>query len=490
MVHSQIMRKYGLRFDPNLRFNLYAEDLCLNAKLQHQLPSRVVHMRCCHHSLVVDMSRFPTYSHDFAVVSEKYANRGIFAGTCSIFNQNGKVNYSMMPLLQRDTDNSAAYRQPVDPRMMNHAAVRAASMMKKHGVILDVGCASGDIGRYFAEKLGATLYGFEYNQQSIEHAKSTKVYQDVLAVNLNDFDLTEYSQFYQYFDHIYCGDILEHVYDPWEVLKKLSNFLAKEGSLLVSVPNIAHCTVSANLLNNEFSYADCGILDKTHIRWFTWKSMAELFAEAGLRVIQSTATFRIPCEYDVRHMPKRILRLLPRIFEADKHALVLQYISELCPSPTSFEDLLKNNWEQLEQAPDNNTECLQGLGDILREFNESVRLSCERYPDELRATVRHYREKNDLVTALNETRLFSPMWYLEQYPEAVSANGDPLTHYLTIGWKKGYNPSMHFDTSWYLHRYPDAGKSSLCPLLHFIMLGMDKGYACNAFINNLPDTDT
>ncbi|NBP40252.1 MAG: methyltransferase domain-containing protein, partial [Betaproteobacteria bacterium] len=78
------------------------------------------------------------------------------------------------------------------------------------------------------------------------------------------------------------GDILEHLKDPWAMLSRLAACLSPDGVLLACIPNVGHWTVIDGLLRGDFSYRDQGLLDRTHLRFFTASSMLELFQRAGL----------------------------------------------------------------------------------------------------------------------------------------------------------------------------------------------------------------
>ncbi len=92
------------------------------------------------------------------------------------------------------------------------------------------------------------------------------------------------------FDVIICGDILEHLSDPARVLASLTHSLSADGLIIVSVPNVAHLWIRLRLLFGHFDYADRGILDRTHLRFFTRKSFLRFLAEAKLAVITLVPT--------------------------------------------------------------------------------------------------------------------------------------------------------------------------------------------------------
>jgi 2-polyprenyl-3-methyl-5-hydroxy-6-metoxy-1,4-benzoquinol methylase len=92
------------------------------------------------------------------------------------------------------------------------------------------------------------------------------------------------------FDVVVCGDVLEHLADPARVLAGLVALLAPGGHVVVSVPNVAHLWIRLSLLAGRFDYADRGILDRTHLRFFTRRTLDALVAGAGLHVVRRAAT--------------------------------------------------------------------------------------------------------------------------------------------------------------------------------------------------------
>ena len=106
------------------------------------------------------------------------------------------------------------------------------------------------------------------------------------------------------FDVIVAGDILEHLPNPEMVLKTLRRLVKDEGVLLVSLPNVANVTVRWSLLSGRFDYAERGILDKTHLRFFTSRTGRRLVEENGFRVTAVTPT-AMPVELAVPALGRR-----------------------------------------------------------------------------------------------------------------------------------------------------------------------------------------
>jgi len=92
------------------------------------------------------------------------------------------------------------------------------------------------------------------------------------------------------FDAIVCADVLEHLRDPAAVLRALGRALAAGGEVVISIPNVAHLWMRLSLLAGRFEYAERGILDRTHLRFFTRRTLAALVTSAGLRLARMTST--------------------------------------------------------------------------------------------------------------------------------------------------------------------------------------------------------
>ena len=87
------------------------------------------------------------------------------------------------------------------------------------------------------------------------------------------------------FDLVLCLDVLEHLYNPWKVLADLKKHIKPGGYLLASIPNVQHWSVVKMLLSGRWDYKKAGLMDETHIRFFTAKTIKELFAGAGLKIV-------------------------------------------------------------------------------------------------------------------------------------------------------------------------------------------------------------
>ncbi len=151
--------------------------------------------------------------------------------------------------------------------------------------ILDVGCGAGALGFALKKEIDAEVWGIEIVNQQAEKAKEKL--DKVLIGDINE-KIKELPD--NYFDTIIFADVLEHLPYPDETLEKIHRKLKNNGELIASIPNVQHWTVIKALLEGTWRYEDAGILDKTHLRFFTDKTALEMFEKTGYEVKHIEAT--------------------------------------------------------------------------------------------------------------------------------------------------------------------------------------------------------
>jgi 2-polyprenyl-3-methyl-5-hydroxy-6-metoxy-1,4-benzoquinol methylase len=154
--------------------------------------------------------------------------------------------------------------------------------------VLDVGTASGTLARMCQNKT-LRLFGIEPNSNWAQIASPR--YEKMWTCSIMDID----PELLRGYDVIVLGDILEHLPDPETVLQNLVSQQSSRTLFIISVPNVANLWVRLNLLLGRFEYADRGILDRTHLRFFTRRTLIHMVKNSGLEIVSIQVT-PIPLE--------------------------------------------------------------------------------------------------------------------------------------------------------------------------------------------------
>ena len=161
---------------------------------------------------------------------------------------------------------------------------------KKYGKnykLLDVGCGSGYQSNFIRKKFKFEVHGIE-EIKSLKK-KINKNLDKVILENLNDKKKISKIIKSNYYDYIIFSDVLEHIIDPVDILNFYKKFLKKNGFIIVSVPNVANIYQRLLLLFGVFSYQEAGVMDKTHLRFFTKKTLISCAKEANLKIVHNTS---------------------------------------------------------------------------------------------------------------------------------------------------------------------------------------------------------
>jgi len=194
------------------------------------------------------------------------------------------------------------YRLKDDPHS-SHSVILSRLGEGRGRKALDVGAADG----FLAERLTAQGWSVTALERDPElAARAHGRCKEVVVADLESAPPLLHGPF----DAIVYGDVLEHLSDPGAVLRALDQTLAPRGTVIVSVPNVAHLWVRLSLLAGRFDYADRGILDRTHLRFFTRRTLRELLGAAGLTVVELAVT---PVPLPLVVPPRWHGRWLPRV---------------------------------------------------------------------------------------------------------------------------------------------------------------------------------
>lgn len=178
--------------------------------------------------------------------------------------------------------------------------------------ILDVGCGTGNRGK-FLKRQGNECFGITISGREAEIAQK-----ELDGVIVTDVEITTSLPFDEdFFDTIIFADVLEHLRNPEHILTLVKQYLKPGGKIIASIPNVANFVVRMNLLRGRFDYEQTGILDNTHIRFYTLKTARSLLTSAGYEILDTKFTnwnWSFPkwitrpfnfCEWEIREQMTR-----------------------------------------------------------------------------------------------------------------------------------------------------------------------------------------
>lgn len=157
-------------------------------------------------------------------------------------------------------------------------------------LVLEVGCGNGILGAaYKARNAGSRVFGLEIHAASAAVAAGRLDMVICGAAETIDLDFLRGRV-----DCLVYGDVLEHLLDPWKLLAAHRALLAPGGKVVASIPNVQHWSLLEHLLRGHWTYADHGLLDDTHLRFFTLESIGALFERAGLAIDSTVGLLASP----------------------------------------------------------------------------------------------------------------------------------------------------------------------------------------------------
>lgn len=154
-------------------------------------------------------------------------------------------------------------------------------LVPEGSLVLEFGCATGYMSEVLVQRRGCRVVGVELDAEAAAEAKAHC--DRVVVGDAETLDLGEHLGDEQ-FDAVLFADVLEHLRDPAAMLRRVRPFIAEGGAVVASIPNIAHISARLALLGGEFRYRDLGLLDDTHLRFFTRASIVDLFESEGFVV--------------------------------------------------------------------------------------------------------------------------------------------------------------------------------------------------------------
>jgi methionine biosynthesis protein MetW len=218
--------------------------------------------------------------------------------------------------------------QSSDP---DSVAVKVGSFIVEGSRVLDVGCGSGTMAAWIRDRFAVEIVGIEPSVERAAAARNRGL--RVFGQPLSERFFAEHGLF----DFIVFADVLEHVANPGEFVLIAKKGLRPGGSIIVSVPNVAHWFVRMDLLRGRFEYRETGIMDATHLRWFTRNALFVWLGRLGFQVTGFATTVnidlpeyseRLPWKYLSRSFKVWLVHMLARVFPG---LFTCQYIVRAAP---------------------------------------------------------------------------------------------------------------------------------------------------------------
>jgi 2-polyprenyl-3-methyl-5-hydroxy-6-metoxy-1,4-benzoquinol methylase len=286
----------------------------------------------------------------------------------------------------------------------NSSLTKMLRLIGNHKQVVDFGCATG----YFAQLLTqqqCIVTGVEINPEA---AKVAEQYcQEVIVADLDFVSVKEILPNRQ-FDVAVFGDVLEHLRNPWQVLQDTKEILTEDGYVVASIPNIAHGAIRLALLQGRFEYTEFGILDNTHLRFFTRKTVQDLLENSGylLKDLESTklaffANNNLVPQININDFDSEMINRM----QQDENIDTLQFVVRAVPC-TVEERLtaLQNRYGKLQKE----SQTAQSELNELKQTNEQLQSELQQSRqtnEQLQSELQQSRQTNEqLQSELNELK--------------------------------------------------------------------------------------
>ena len=296
-----------------------------------------------------------------------------------------------------DPDDPFRYSYPIDTESESTAA-RVIRRVGHNKRVLELGCAAGHMSAALRER-GCQVVGVELDPALAAHA--AQVCERVIVGDLDALDL-EAELAGDSFDVIVAADVLEHLRQPGRLLRRLRPCLRSGGYLVISMPNVAHGSVRLALLGGEFPYQDLGLLDRTHLRFYTYASLEQLLADADFaighleRVLGGIVGAEVP--WDQAAVPSDVVQTL----EQDTEALTYQFIVVAYPLPSHDMQYLRERMNGLVAARDRAECALRGLSQTNADLQAQVAALQQSQPALTEANARLTEQAASLTAQVAE----------------------------------------------------------------------------------------
>lgn len=267
-VNKAVVNATGTRFDPAFKFHFYDVDFCMVAR-KNGLKIGTWPIALTHQSMGgFDQSWRDTYQ----VFTEKW--QGEVDDSIRIAHLNAIAEQrSIQPMKQTPAHNL------INPELM-------AMIPDSASCIVDVGCMHGQMAQVYKPQHPDVKYiGIDIDIDPDYAAIAAQHCDEAFAADIETLSDEDFASLFPS-DCWVFGDCLEHLKDPWSVLRRVRSAISPDGCVLVCIPNAQHWSVQFCLMSGQFRYQDSGLLDRTHLRWFTRTTLLEMFRDTGWAVAE------------------------------------------------------------------------------------------------------------------------------------------------------------------------------------------------------------
>lgn len=226
----------------------------------------------------------------------------------------------------------------------NGTAAKTLRLVGHDKKVLELGCSVGTQSKVLRDELGCDVTGVELNPLAAKQAEAycTKV----VVGNLDQVDFE--AQFpSQRFDVVLCADVLEHIYNPTALLRRIKTVIGPNGYVVASIPNVVHIALIFEMLHGKFDYRDKGLLDDSHIRFFTRSSLIRTFTDAGfvLDHLDRGLVSAYKTEFSVSNSSQEDRDALDYLRAKNEECFTYHFIVKASPSGASTAEIQIHNSE-------------------------------------------------------------------------------------------------------------------------------------------------
>ena len=224
------------------------------------------------------------------------------------------------------------YEYRVQPDM-DHVGNKITAMVGKDKRVLEIGAGPGSITRLLVEGAGCDVTALEYDREALE--KLSLITEKAYFGDLNRGDWYKGLPEGEEYDVVVAADVLEHLPDPWSVLRDIRGLIKESGYAVISLPHVSHKAVIAAMAAGEFPYGVWGLLDRTHLRFFGLRDMVSLFRDTGWVVRQVDFVIKSPEQTEFAKYWRRAPKALRVALDQTAFGNVYQVVVKLEKATTN-----------------------------------------------------------------------------------------------------------------------------------------------------------